>query len=282
MFIDIHTHAFHPKIARKAVEHLNSHYRLTCSGDGTISHLLEREAQAGLQKCVVLCAATAPAQVIPANSYAISLQKEYPDRVIAFGTLHPGYADWEKELNRMRKAGLRGIKLHPDFQGFWLSDPRLLPIFEAAQNDFIFEIHIGDHIEPVKNPSCPYKLAAILDAFPRLRVIAAHFGGYRMWAHALRALGQRRRENLWFDTSSTSPFATPQLMRTLLRVFPRERLLFGTDWPLYDPADELCRLQRLGGLSRVELEDIMCNAAQLLGQERAVRAGTRTPVPGAA
>ncbi len=282
MFIDIHTHAFHPKIARKAVDHLNTHYRLTCAGDGTISHLLEREARAGLQKCVVLCAATTPAQVIPANNYAISLQREYPDRVIAFGTMHPGYADWEKELARMREAGLRGIKLHPDFQGFWLSDPRLLPIFEAAQNDFIFEIHIGDNIEPVKNPSCPYKLAAILDAFPRMRVIAAHFGGYRMWEHSLRVFGQRRRENLWFDTSSTSPFATQQLMRALLKAFPRERLLFGTDWPLYDPEDELRRLRLLGGLNRAELESLMSNASSLLERGSPARAGMRASVRGAA
>ena len=264
MFIDIHTHAFHPKIAHKAVEHLNEYYCLTCSGDGTISHLLEREAKAGLQQCVVLCAATTPAQVIPANNYAIALQREYPDRVIVFGTLHPGYADWEREANRLRKAGLRGIKLHPDFQGFWLNDPRLLPIFEATQHDFIFEIHIGDHTRPENNPSCPYKLAAILDAFPHLQIIAAHFSGYRMWAHALRVFGQRWRDNLWMDTSSTTPFATPQLIQRLLTTFPRDRLLFGTDWPLYDPVDEACRLQKLANLSESALERLMSNAAQLL------------------
>lgn len=266
MYIDIHTHAFHPKIAHKAVDHLNNFYDLTCSGDGTIAHLLERERQAGLEKCVVLCAATAPAQVIPANNYAINLQKEHPDTVIAFGTLHPGYENWEQELGRIKAAGIHGIKLHPDFQSFRLDDPRLLPIFEAAQNDFVFEIHIGDKTSPEKNPSCPYKLAAILDAFPRLKVIAAHFGGYRMWAHALRALTVRKRENLWFDTSSTTPFATPMLLKKLLAAFPRERILFGTDWPLYDPVEERQRLQRLGGLKDSEIEEIMGNAAGLLHQ----------------
>lgn len=265
MYIDIHTHAFHPKIAHKAVDHLNNFYSLTCSGDGTIDHLLERERKAGLEKCVVLCAATAPAQVIPANNYAISLQREHPDRVIAFGTLHPDYTNWETELGRIKAAGIRGIKLHPDFQSFRLDDPRLLPIFEAAQKDFVFEIHIGDKTLPEKNPSCPYKLAAILRQFPGIRVIAAHFGGYRMWAHALNALAGKNFENLWFDTSSTTPFATPMLAKKLLRSFPRERILFGTDWPLYDPVDEQRRLQKLGGLSDSEMEGIMSNATALLG-----------------
>ena len=264
MYIDIHTHAFHPKIAHKAVDHLNSFYSITCSGDGTIANLLEREQEAGLEKCVVLCAATAPAQVIPANNYAISLQREHPEQVIAFGTVHPAYENWEKELARLKAAGIRGIKLHPDFQSFWLDDPRLLPIFEAAQKDFVFEIHIGDKTTPDKNPSCPYKLASILRQFPGIRVIAAHFGGYRMWSHALEVFSGSTFENLWFDTSSTTPFATPELAHKLLNTFPRERILFGTDWPLYDPVEELQRLQTLGGLSDSEMEVIMSNASALL------------------
>ena len=265
MYIDIHTHAFHPKIAHKAVDHLNDFYSVNCAGDGTIAHLLERERKAEMEKCVVLCAATAPAQVIPANNYAITLQKEHEDRVIAFGTVHPGYEDWESELKRIKAAGIRGIKLHPDFQSFWLDDPRLLPIFEAAQKDFVFEIHIGDKTTPAQNPSCPYKLAAILRQFPGMRVIAAHFGGYRMWAHALDALAGNRFENLWFDTSSTTPFATPLLAKKLLGAFPRERILFGTDWPLYDPVEERLRLQRLASLKDAEMETIMSNATSLLG-----------------
>lgn len=265
MRIDIHAHAFHPKIARKAVEHLNSFYTVHCEGDGTVAHLLEREAAAGVDACVVLCAATTPSQVVPANTYAIALGREHPGSVVAFGALHPGYGKWEEELARLRAAGIRGIKLHPDFQGFRLDDPRLWPIFEAAQEDFIFEIHVGDHMDPQAAPSCPYKLAAIADAFPRLRLIGAHFAGYRMWAHSLRALAGRWRENLWLDTSSTTPFATERLLRALLAAFPRDRLLFGTDWPLYDPPKEAARLQALGGLSDAELEGIMGNAASLLG-----------------
>ena len=128
----------------------------------------------------------------------------------------------------------------------------------------MFEIHIGDRTTPDKNPSCPYKLASIMRQFPSIRVIAAHFGGYRMWSHALEVFAGSKFENLWFDTSSTTPFATPELARRLLNTFPRERILFGTDWPLYDPVEELKRLQTLGGLSDSEMEVIMSNASALL------------------
>lgn len=261
MLLDIHTHAFHPKIAYKAVEHLNSYYSVACAGTGTVTDLLAREKKAGIDACVVLCAATQPAQVIPANNYAIMLQKEYPE-VIAFGTLHPGFADWEKQLDHLKASGIRGIKLHPDFQGFWLNDPRLLPMLEYAQNDFVFEIHIGDYAPPDKNPSCPYKVAALLDAFPRLRIIAAHMGGYQHWEHALIALAGRE---VWLESSSTTPFVTPELFAQFLKKHPRERILFGSDYPLYDPGEEIYRLQKMTSFTDAEMEEIMSNGCELLG-----------------
>lgn len=118
---------------------------------------------------------------------------------------------------------------------------------------------------PKKSPSCPYKLAAIVDAFPRLQVIAGHFGGYRMWAHALEVFSKKERPNLWFDTSSTTPFATPLLVKSLLAACPPDRVLFGTDWPLYAPLEEKRRLQEKGGLSDSALERLMCNAMAVPG-----------------
>lgn len=262
MRIDIHTHAFHPKIAAKAVQHLNEAYDLHCEGDGTVAHLLQCEKAASIDRCVVLCAATTPAQVIPANNYARDLQRLHPE-IIAFGTLHPAYTRWEEELDSMEASGLRGIKLHPDFQGFRLDDPRLLPIFEAAQGRFIFEIHIGSALPAQQAPSCPYKLAHIARTFPGLTLIAAHFGGYLMWDMAIDALGGM--DNVWFDTSSSSPFVTPALLHRLLQAHPPERYLFGSDWPLYDPLEERQRLQRVGRLSDAALERILTNASHLPG-----------------
>lgn len=256
MFTDIHTHAFHPKIAAKAVDHLNSYYNVQCAGTGTIEDLKARQKRSGMDRFVVLCAATEPAQVIPANNYALSLHHEHPE-IIAFGTIHPGFEDWERQLNRLRDQGIGGIKLHPEFQNFWLDDPRLMPILEYAQDHFIFEIHIGDYKPPHENPSCPYKVASLLDNFPRLRVIAAHMGGYQQWGHALKVLAGR---DVWLETSSTTPFIETDLLRRLINAHPRERILFGSDYPLYDPGEELHRLQRAAGFSDAELEEILSNA----------------------
>lgn len=114
--IDIHTHAFHPKIASKAVRALEKTYGVHCLGSGLLPDLEEEEVRAGVSYFAVLCAATAPSQVLPANNYAIKIHQDEGNRAIAFGTLHPGYEHWEEELDRLEKNGIRGLKLHPDFQ----------------------------------------------------------------------------------------------------------------------------------------------------------------------
>ncbi len=263
MFTDIHTHAFHPKRAHHAVAHLNETYQVHCVGEGTVEDLLVREKRSGIGRCVVLCAATTPGQVVPANDYAVSLQRAHPE-IVAFGTIHPGSAAWESQLERLKAAGIRGLMLHPDFQHFRLDDPRLPPLFEAAQDEFLFLFHIGDNVPPERNPSCPYKLAALLDRFPRLRCIAAHLGGYRQWEHSLKALVGR---DVWLDTSSCTPFIDPALLREILRRHPQDRILFGSDYPLYDPGDALMRLQEMAGLSDAVLDRYCSNADALFGAQ---------------
>lgn len=261
MRIDIHTHAFHPKIAGKVIGQLEGHYKIRAAGTGTIEDLLARARKASLDKVVTLCAATSPEQVVPADDYALALQRDHPE-VIAFGTLHPDFAEWERELARLKNAGVRGIKLHPEFQGFRLDDPCLLPIFEQARDDFIFEIHIGDRLPPAKNPSCPYKMAAILDKVPGLRVIAAHLGGLHQWEHSLAALAGR---DIWLETSSSMDYITDATLRGIVRAHPRERLLFGSDYPAYDPSEEYHKLQRRCGFSDSEMDGLLANAGALFG-----------------
>lgn len=259
MYIDVHTHAFHPKIAHKAAEHLNDYYNVKCAGTGIIDDLIIQEQKANIDKFVVLCAATGAAQVIPANNYAIQLQNNY-QQVISFGTIHPEYLHWEKELQRLKKNNIKGIKLHPDFQGFWLNDPKLYPILEQAQHDFIFEIHIGDLKPPEQNQSCPYKIANLLDLFPKLQLIATHLGGYQHWDHALKSIVGR---DVWLETSSSMPFIPQKTLDLILQKHPKERILFGSDYPLNNPADEIIKLKKKANLSDSDLERILSNAYPL-------------------
>lgn len=262
MFIDVHTHAFHPKIAHKVLNQLEAHYAITPVGTGIIDDLLDRIKAAQLHKAVVLTAATAPAQVIPANNWAIHILKTY-DQLIPFGTIHPGFAGMEAELDRLEKNGIRGLKFHPDFQGFRLDDPALYEVMEMIGDRFVCLFHVGDTLPPDQNPSCPRKLAALRTAFPQPVIIAAHMGGYRHWDHALAHLAD---SDIHVDTSSVTSFVDDSLLNRLFQTFGTERILFGSDYPLFDARTEMEQLQKRLGLSSSAMETILSNASALMNR----------------
>ncbi len=257
---DIHTHAFHPKIAEKAITQLNTYYKIVPAGNGTLEHLRTLMQQNRIDRAVVHSAATTPEQVQPANNWAIHLQNNEPG-FEAFGTIHPGYPHWEDELNRLQEAGIRGLKMHPDFQGVWMNDKAMFPIYEAACGRFILMFHVGDERNPKDNYSCPYKVAEIKKQFPALTVIAAHFGGYHHWEYVAEAL---TGVDVWVDTSSTLPHIGDDILKDLVKAIPRERWLFGSDYPLYDPVQSMEELKSRLKLTARELDEILTRADEIL------------------
>ncbi|WP_126381213.1 amidohydrolase family protein [Desulfovibrio ferrophilus] len=259
MLYDVHTHAFHPKIAHKVLEQLNGHYGIQAIGNGTAEDLAQRVTDAGLDRFVVHTAATAPEQVIPANNWAIDLAQRF-EQAIPFGSVHPGFEGWEAQLDKLESHGIKGLKIHPEFQQFWLDDPALEPIFEAARGRFTIMVHVGDKAQPQDNPSCPYKLMQVAKNFPGLTLIAAHMGGYLHWKWALDEL---IGSDVYIDTSSTIPYIDDATLAEIFRRHPRERILFGSDYPLFDPGTEAQRLKLRLGFSDAEVEELMTNPAQL-------------------
>lgn len=255
---DVHAHAFHPKIAAKVVSQLESHYRIPAIGTGLYEDLAPRLQAAGISYCCIHSAATKGEQVVPANRWAASLL-ERPG-VIPFGTMHPDFQDMEEELAFLWDSGIRGIKLHPDFQGFWLNDERLDPLFAAMEGRFTLMVHVGDIYPPEQNPTCPYKVAALKRRFPKLQMIAAHFGGVHHWKYVVDAMAGME---IFMDTSS-SLFAIPQdTLEQIYHAFPRHLFLFGSDYPLFDAPSEMRLLQERLRLPDSELEELMTNAGQL-------------------
>lgn len=253
MTLDVHTHAFHPKIAAKVLKQLEGHYHISPVGTGQADDLLARLDQAGIRRAAVHAAATTPAQVIPANNWCIELSRTQP-RFIPFGTMHPGFPDFEDELDRLERAGIQGIKLHADFQGFRLDEPALMPILEAMRGRFVAMFHVGDRLPPDQNPSCPRKVAAIHRDFPGLAIIAAHMGGLMHWDLVLEELAG---SEVYIDTSSSLPFIEDPQLHAILDRHPPERVLFGSDYPLYDPGQEMRAIEARLGFSSARMEQLL-------------------------
>jgi len=237
--IDIHTHIYPDKIARKATDSVRDFYHIYGGNmDGTVDTLLRQGQTAGIRKFVVLPVSNTPSHVRSINSFILE-QTKIHDTFIGFGTVHADMDGLSEEVEWILNAGLKGIKMHPDSQQFPIDDPRLYPMYEQLQDKLPIMLHMGD---PRYHYSHPSRLRKVLNLFPRLEVIAAHFGGYTMYHTA--------RELLWdtncvFDISSAMMFMEQGKAEYYINSYGAERMAYGTDYPLWDPVQEVKRFQEL-------------------------------------
>lgn len=271
VFIDCHMHAFADKIANKAVNQLINYYKMPTDFGGRLDDVLVAANEAGLDGLILLMAATKPEQVKPANDWMLSLFHQYQKqskhaspkpKIAHFGTYHVDDPDWLSEIRRLKSAGIKGIKLHPEFQGIDLANPKLRPFFEEVKRDFTLLIHVGDPEVNPANLSTPTKIAAILDDFPGIRIIAAHMGGLYFWDEVYEVLAGR---DVYFDTSSSLSFMDLNLAHKIFSKHGTDKILFGSDFPLKSPKQEIEFLDQIPWLSSKDKERIFCaNAAELL------------------
>ena len=223
--IDTHAHIYPDAIARKAAQSIGEFYEIPMQLSGTLSELLERGGQAGVGRFLVHSVAVTPSRVVSVNDYLMRTAAEHPDRLIGFGTLHPDFEDVPGELRRIRAGGLRGVKLHPDFQKFRLDDENAISMFrEMAALGLPTLIHTGDSRYPYSEPR---RMARVLDAVPDLKAICAHLGGWSVWEDAWKALAGR--PNVWVDTSSSLYALAPEKAAEVIRHYGADRVFFGTD-----------------------------------------------------
>ena len=253
--IDIHNHIYPEKIARKATDSVRDFYQLDGSEmDGTVQMLRSRGAEAGITRYVVLPVSNTPNHVQSINDFLYSQTLEYDD-FIGFGTLHAAMDGLLDELERIEKLGLHGIKMHPDSQRFCIDDERLFPVYDALQDSIPVMFHMGD---PRYHYSHPSRLRRVLDLFPRLNVIAAHFGGYRLFHTAWELL---RDTDCIFDTSSALMFMERGEAEHYINAYGAERMAYGTDSPLWDPVTEMKRFLQLD-LTDEQFEQILHKTAE--------------------
>lgn len=255
-YVDMHAHIFPEKIAYKAVEAIAGFYNIQMRCDGTIDDLLVKEDMAGIEKILVHSTATKPEQVRDINNYIIKSVSNC-DRFIGFGTMHPDFDDIDSEIQRIIDGGLKGIKLHPDFQMFNIDDPKVFGIYETCEGRLPILFHTGDDRYDFSRPK---RLADVLEKFPDLVVIAAHFGGYSRWEEALEYLAGRK--NVYMDTSSSLGMIDDELARKIIEKHGADNMLFGSDYPMWEPKDEIDKLINLG-IGKEDLEKILHKNAEI-------------------
>jgi predicted TIM-barrel fold metal-dependent hydrolase len=260
MIIDAHSHVWPDRIAASALGG-NRVPGLSARGDGTVGGLTATMERTGVGISCCLGIANEARHVDKVNAFVAGLASA---RRIGFGTVHVDLSV-EENMASLRRHGVRAVKVHPLFQGFALDDRRLWDVFEAFGAEIAVITHVGEGGDARANAlSSPKMVADIARRFPELRLVACHFGGYKILDDAEEMLC---RADVVLETSwpPSLKLLRPERVRRLIRNHGAERIVFGSDWPMTDPGEEVAAIEALG-LTDDETKSVLGGTmARLLG-----------------
>lgn len=261
MIIDFHAHCFPDELARRAIPLLASRAGIKAYLDGTVKDLCRSMKDAGVSMSVVQPVATRPQQVRKINEWARNSQST---ELLFFAAFHPDLDHPVEEIKRIKDAGFKGIKLHPDYQKFFVDEERMFHIYEAIfKEDLIILFHAGVDVGLPPPVHCiPKRLSKMIEHFPGGKIVAAHMGGYLCWDGVESELVGKE---VFFDTSfSFSKLGKERMSRLILEHGP-DKILFATDSPWTDQKEEIERIRGLGLPEDLTRKILGLNAMSLLG-----------------
>lgn len=282
MIVDFHTHTFPDKIAAATVDKLQSAAHIHPFTDGSVAGLSASMRAAGIGLSVSLPVATSPRQVPHIDDASVRICESTEETgVLAFGCMHPLFPDPEAELDRIVSMGLRGVKLHPPYQGVPFDDPRYVRILTAAgARGLIVVVHAGLDVGlPGVDLVSPDRIRRAVEAAGPVTLVCAHMGGWRQWDAVAELLPDT---GVYLDTSfslgrirpngdghpwteEALEMLTEEAFLDLVGRFGADRILFGTDCPWGGQAEAVERIRALS-LSEADREAVLGgNALRLLG-----------------
>ena len=272
MRIDFHTHAFPDKIAAATIEKLAAVADTNAFSDGTYAGLSASSRAAGLDLSIVLPVATHPRQVTKINDTAAAVNERTAQTgLFSFGGIHPDTPDYREELSRIQALGLKGVKLHPPYQGVEFDDPRYLRIIDrACELGLIVLTHAGIDIGIPGPEKCTVAhIRRVIDQLHPDRLVLAHMGGWMLWDDVERELcGLPVYLDTAFSLGTTRQgrlqMLTQEQFLRIVRAHGADRVLFGTDSPWSSQQESLTAIEQLP-LTPSEREQILGeNARRLL------------------
>ena len=229
--IDTHVHVFPAKVATRAADNIVDYYSIPRQGDGSVEGLFAGSSTLADVHYVISSATLNPAKPTVGDDYMLEVAASDP-RFIPLGPFPPamGVEASVAELDRCFALGAKGVKIHSDFQRFFVDDEIPMEIYRhiaACGKPIIF--HVGD---PNTDFSTPSRIRHIIDEIPDLTVIAAHMCGYKAWEEAKKCL---IGSSVYTDTSEALLGMSPAELTELIRLHGVDRVMFGSDYPLWNP-----------------------------------------------
>lgn len=245
MIIDAHTHVYPEKIVKKAIAKLEANAGIKAKSNGVKSGLIANMKAAGVDASVLMPVATSPKQVDAINEEAGETNATAGDTgLFSFGGIHPDTENYKEVLRKVKALGLKGVKVHPDYQGTFFDDIRFLRIVaEATELGIYVMTHAGEDIGLPDPIHCrPEHVLRVLKETKSDKLILAHMGGWRLWKDVKKYLAGAP---VYFDTAFSGDHVEVDGMLSkkdfveLIRAHGADKILFGTDSPWSTPQESL-------------------------------------------
>ncbi len=277
MIIDFHTHIYPDKIAARTIEALLTNVAVEgvrAFTDGTLRGLHESMKAAGVDRSVILPVATRKGQFETINRFAEEINRTHSD-LISFGGIHPDDDDPAGKLRSLKERGFKGIKIHPDYTGTFIDDPRYVNIIrECAKLGLLVVTHAGVdpafdeiHCTPQKGREVIDRIAAETGVTKPF-MIFAHLGGMFVFEDVEKYLVGA---NCYIDISCAFSElgsycdTTDADVISVIKRHGADRILFATDSPWNGQKEYVDHFMALEGVSDREKDMIFYrNAADLL------------------
>ncbi|MHB0866327.1 MAG: amidohydrolase family protein [Thermoleophilia bacterium] len=258
MIIDFHTHVFPPDIIAGRESHLQQEewfgrlYGAPGARMARASELIEEMDRCGVDRAVVCGFAWNSFDLyVETNSYIADAVSRFPDRLVGFANVPPVHPRATAELERCLDLGFRGIgEIKAGGQGFDLTDEAgLAPLVSfATTHGLPILVHLSEpvgRLYPGKGGTSPRKGYEFALKHPQLKLIYAHWGGglpfYELMPDVREALA-----NVWYDCAASPFLYQPAIYRLAVEAVGREKILFGSDFPLIPMDRYLIELQEAG------------------------------------
>ena len=262
MVVDFHTHAFPDAIAPRAIASLieGSGGSYPPCSDGTLSGLIDCMDRFGVDVSVLAPVITKARQLKSLNEWASAAQSE---RIVAFGGVYPHTEDYKADIDFVASLGVKGLKLHAEYQQFDVDSPEMLRLYDYAFSKGLILLHHAgfDPAYPPPYHTSPEKFRHIAREMKGGVLVVGHLGGQKQWEDVERYLVG---ENVYLDTSMGFSYYGADAFMRIVRAHGTERILFGSDSP-WSRADEEIAAIRALSLSEEEKTAILGgNAMRLL------------------
>lgn len=247
--IDVHTHVEQDghgclSLDQELMDASAAYFRAGQDRTPTVAAIAEHYRQRSMAAVVfTVDAAAGTGHPALSSEEILDAAAEHPDVLIPFGSVDPhGGKASVARIRRLAERGARGFKFHPSLQAFAPNDPAFHPLYEAVAEAGVPALFhtgqtgIGAGLPGGRGIKLRYSNPMLLDDvaadLPELTIVLAHPSV--PWQDEAISIATHKA-NVFIDLSGWRPkYFPPQLVRAANSVL-REKVLFGSDYPVITP-----------------------------------------------